>query len=118
VTVDEKEDYDADDMKVLRDGSRLLRIGKALEPGEYNAESIGLLAFRGDGGRLFIDQVERMMRTSEGTRRWYLRAIDALATSGIDVQTVSIEGEAWQEVDFPEDVEKAAALTARWASGR
>ena len=115
VTVDEKADYDADDMKVLRDGTRLLRIGKALEPGDYNAESIGLLAFRNAGGRVFIDQVDRMMRTSEGTRRWYLRAIDLLAEDH-EVQTVSIRGEQWQEVDFPEDVEKARALTARWAS--
>jgi choline kinase len=115
VTVDEKDDYDADDMKVLREGDRLLRIGKALEPGCYNAESIGVLAFRGNGGRIFIDQVERMMRTSEGTRRWYLRAIDALADEA-DVRTVSIHGEEWQEVDFPEDVEKAKALTGRWAA--
>jgi choline kinase len=117
VTIDEKADYDSDDMKVLRDGDRLLRIGKALEPGRYNAESIGLLAFRGDGPRLFIEEVERMMRSSEGTRRWYLRAIDALAQAGADVRTVSIRGEEWQEVDFPEDVEKAEALTARWARG-
>jgi L-glutamine-phosphate cytidylyltransferase len=116
VTVDEKAAYDSDDMKVLRDGDRLLRIGKALEPGGYNAESIGLIAFRGDGPRLFIDQVERMMRQPDGTRRWYLRAIDALAQSGADVRTVSIHGEEWQEVDFPEDVEKAKALTARWAT--
>lgn len=118
VTVDEKDDYDADDMKVLRDGDRLLRIGKALEPGEYNAESIGLLAFRGEGPRRFAAQVETMMRQPDGTRRWYLRAIDALARAGADVRTVSIVGEAWQEVDFPEDVEAAKALTARWASGR
>jgi choline kinase len=116
VTVDEKADYDADDMKVLREGDRLVRIGKALAPGEYNAESIGLLAFRGEGPRLFADQVERMMRQPDGTRRWYLRAIDALASAGADVRTVSIKGEEWQEVDFPEDVESAKALTARWAS--
>jgi choline kinase len=115
VTVDEKEAYDSDDMKVLRDGNRLLRIGKALEPGHYNAESIGLLAFRGEGAAIFIDQVERMMRSPEGTRRWYLRAIDALARAGAEVRTVSIRGEDWQEVDFPEDLEKAEALTARWA---
>lgn len=115
VTVDEKDDYDADDMKVLREGDRLLRIGKALEPGNYNAESIGLLAFRREGGGQFIGQVDRMMHTSEGTRRWYLRAIDALAEQ-THVSTVSIKGEEWQEVDFPEDLEKAEALTRRWAS--
>jgi choline kinase len=116
VTVDEKDSYDADDMKVLREGDRLRRIGKALEPGGYNAESIGLLAFRGEGPRLFAEQVERMMRQPDGTRRWYLRAIDALAQAGADVRTVSIRGEEWQEVDFPEDVEKAKSLTARWAA--
>ena len=116
VTVDEKDDYDADDMKVLREGGRLLRIGKALEPGQYNAESIGLLAFLGDGGRRFTAQVDRMMHTAEGTRRWYLRAIDALAAE-LEIGTVSIKGEQWQEVDFPEDVEKAEALTRTWAKG-
>jgi choline kinase len=116
VTVDEKDDYDADDMKVLRDGTRLRRIGKALEPGQYNAESIGLLAFRGEGPKLFADQVDRMMRLPDGTRRWYLRAIDALAAD-VHVETVSIKGEDWQEVDFPEDLDKARALTARWANG-
>jgi choline kinase len=116
VTVDEKDDYDADDMKVLREGERLLRIGKALEPGQYNAESIGLLAFLGGGGRRFTAQVDRMMHTAEGTRRWYLRAIDALAAE-LEIGTVSIKGEQWQEVDFPDDVEKAQALTAAWAKG-
>ena len=115
VTVDEKEDYDADDMKVLREGTRLMRIGKALEPGQYNAESIGLLAFKGDGPRIFAEQVDRMLRLPDGTRRWYLRAIDALAAE-TPVHTVSIKGEDWQEVDFPEDLDKARALTARWAT--
>ena len=115
VTIDEKEAYDSDDMKVLRDGDRLLRIGKALDAGAYNAESIGLLAFRGAGPRLFADQVDRMMRRPDGTRRWYLRAIDELALGGADVRIVSIAGEEWQEVDFPEDVAKAQALTALWA---
>jgi L-glutamine-phosphate cytidylyltransferase len=115
VTVDEKDEYDADDMKVLREGDRLLHIGKALEPGQYNAESIGFLAFRGEGPHLFTEQVERMMHTPDGTRRWYLRAIDALAQE-TEVHTVSIKGEDWQEVDFHEDVAKAEELTARWAA--
>ena len=116
VTIDEKERYDADDMKVLREGDRLRRIGKSLEPGAYNAESIGLLAFRGQGPALFTEAVDRMMRGPDGTRRWYLRAIDALAQSGADVRCVSIRGEEWQEVDYPDDVERARALTARWAA--
>ena len=102
-------------MKVLRDGDRLVHIGKALEPGNYNAESIGFLAFRGDGPRLFTAQVEKMMHTSEGTRRWYLRAIDAIAQEA-EIHVVSIKGEDWQEVDFHEDIAKAQEVTARWAA--
>jgi choline kinase len=113
VTIDEKEDYDSDDMKVLRDGDRLLRIGKALE--RYDSESIGLIALRGGGPAAFVAEVERLIRSSEGTRLWYLRAIDALARAGAEVSTVSIRGEEWQEVDFPEDVARAQAITARWA---
>ena len=97
-------------------GRSLMDIGKTLTEGGYDSESIGLLAFRGDGGRRFAAEVDRMMRKPDGTRRWYLRAIDELALAGADVRTVSIHGEDWQEVDFPADVVKAKALTARWAS--
>ena len=120
VTVDVKPgEYDDDDMKVNRDATgRLHHIGKRLLPPDTNAESIGMLAFTGEGPAIFRNQVEQMMRTPEGVERWYLRAIDIIA-KGNRVGTVSIEGLDWQEVDFPQDVEAAKALTARWqAEGR
>ncbi len=113
VTIDVKDSYDLDDMKVQRDGDRLLQIGKRLEPHETNAESIGMLAFKGDGPSIFRSQVEAMMRTPEGVLNWYLKAIHALAPSGV-VGTVSIEGLSWAEVDFPEDLIIARALTDSW----
>ena len=115
VTGDIKEAYDADDMKVHREGGRLMAIGKRLTAEESNAESIGMLAFRGDGPRLFLDKVEAMMRTPEGVQNWYLKAINAIASEAV-VGTVSIEGMEWAEVDFPADVEVATALTAKWAA--
>jgi choline kinase len=115
VTVDIKDAYDADDMKVRREGGRLMAIGKRLTAKESNAESIGMLAFRGDGPRLFLDKVEAMMRTPEGVQNWYLKAINAIASEAV-VGTVSIEGMEWAEVDFPADVEAATALTAKWAA--
>ena len=119
VTVDVKPDYDDDDMKVNRDESgRLHHIGKRLLPPDTNAESIGMLAFVGEGPAIFRNQVDQMMRTPEGVARWYLRAIDIIA-KGNRVGTVSIEGLEWQEVDFHQDVEAATALTAKWvAEGR
>ena len=121
VTVDVKADgdYDDDDMKVNRDATgRLHAIGKRLLPPDTNAESIGMLAFTGEGPAIFRNQIDQMMRTPEGVERWYLRAIDIIA-KGNRVGTVSIDGLEWQEVDFHQDVEAAKALTAKWvAEGR
>jgi choline kinase len=114
VTIDRKPDYDDDDMKVVEAGGLLKAIGKRLPKG-YNAESIGLLAFRGGGAKRFRDAIEAAMRTPEGTTIWYLRVINQIAQTG-EVWTLDIEGEEWGEVDFPPDVEAARALTARWDS--
>jgi choline kinase len=113
VTIDRKDDYDDDDMKVVvaEDGG-LEAIGKRISEG-VNGESIGLLAFRGDGARRFRMAIEKAMRTTEGTTIWYLRVIHQIAQEA-PVWTFDIQGEEWGEVDFPEDVEAAQALTARW----
>jgi choline kinase len=114
VTVDRKDAYDADDMKVVRaDDGRLLAIGKRLDEG-VNAESIGLIVYRGDGAARFRGEIERVMRTAEGTNVWYLRVVHQLAQRE-RVETLDISGEAWGEVDFPEDLDRARALTAGWA---
>jgi len=117
VTIDRKaEGYDDDDMKVVEEGGRLKAIGKRLDLGTVNAESIGLLAFRSGGAEQFRDAIEAAMRTPEGTTIWYLRVINHIAQSN-EVWTLGIEGEEWGEVDFPPDVENARALTARWDAG-
>ncbi|CAN5389653.1 NTP transferase domain-containing protein [soil metagenome] len=113
VTIDVKPRYDSDDMKVTRIGSRLAAIGKTLTAEQANAESIGFLAFRGEGVTLFRDTVEAFMRTPAGVENWYLKIIDSLAPTG-KVGSVSIEGSAWAEVDFLNDVETASALTDLW----
>jgi choline kinase len=113
VTIDRKDGYDDDDMKVVEEGGRLKAIGKRLEMRTVNAESIGLLAFRAGGAQQFRENIERAIRTPEGTTIWYLRVIHQIAQSA-DVWTLDINGEEWGEVDFPPDVEAARALTARW----
>jgi choline kinase len=114
VTIDVKPNYDSDDMKVTRIGGKLAAIGKTLTAEQANAESIGFLAFRGEGVTLFRDTVEAFMRTPAGVENWYLKIIDSIAPTG-KVGTVSIEGMHWAEVDFLNDVEAASALTRRWS---
>jgi len=113
VTIDRKDAYDEDDMKVVEEDGRLKAIGKRLPSERVNAESIGLLAFRSGGAEQFREAIERAMRTPEGTTIWYLRVIHHVAQH-VEVWTLGIEGEEWGEVDFPADVENARVLTARW----
>jgi choline kinase len=114
VTVDRKDSYDDDDMKVVRDEKtgRLREIGKRIKAA-VNAESIGLLAFRDGSAERFAEAIEREMRTAEGTTVWYLRVIHYMAQDS-EVWTLDISGEQWGEVDFPEDVASAEELVANW----
>jgi len=118
VTIDRKDGYDEDDMKVVvDDAGRLHAIGKRLDLADVNAESIGLLAFRGAGAQTFRHAIERAIRSSEGTTIWYLRVIHQIAQEA-PVWTLDIKGHEWGEVDFPEDVDNAEALTVRWDKER
>jgi L-glutamine-phosphate cytidylyltransferase len=95
VTIDKKESYDSDDMKVHLKGTRLLEIGKTLPAERTNGESIG------------------MLHTPEGVKWWYLRAIGQIAEHH-QVETCNIEGSLWGEVDFPADHERVSQLVTEF----
>lgn len=103
VTIDKKSEYDSDDMKVSLDGDALTAIGKTLSADVTHGESIGFLRFMQDGPRLFRTKLHQMMRTGDGVQAWFLSAIDALAKTEARVETLSIEGMTWAELDTLED---------------
>ena len=115
VTVDHKEQYDADDMKVrIKDGN-LTAIGKTLtEP--VDGESIGLLRFIDEGADLLRTALDGIIRTPDGLNLWYLSIIDRLAQQ-TKVGTVSITGLPWAEIDFPSDLAGASDIVRQfeWA---
>ncbi len=113
LATDHKSTYDADDMKVRVDGSRLVKVGKDLVPEETGGESIGMLLFRGEGPALFSAAVERALRQPQALKQWYLSVIDEMARLGL-VWTFSIQGLQWVEVDCPADLDQADTLAAGW----
>jgi len=113
VAIDRKKAYDADDMKVMLDGQRLTEIGKRLPLDTVDAESIGMIAFRGEGPGMFRRALEQAMLEPDALRRWYLSVIGALARD-VNVQTASIEAHEWCEVDVPLDLQHARNMVARW----
>jgi choline kinase len=117
VTIDRKATFDEDDMKVMASGDRLTAIGKKLAGSGVNGESIGLLRFDPAGAAAFVAEIERVMRTLEGTGLWYLSAIHKLANTGTRVSVASIEGLAWAELDYPADLSRCREIAADWNSG-
>jgi choline kinase len=113
LAVSRKDFYDDDDMKVIRDGDRLLQVGKKLPRGEVNAESIGMMTFRGDGPRRFRDAMNLALRSTAALSQWYLSLIDELAKGG-SVYTQEISATGWTEVDSPADLERASTPGAAW----
>ena len=111
LTVSTKKSYDDDDMKVSLQGSRLTGIGKTLPQQGVDAESIGLMLFRGPGVDAFRAALEDALREPRSLGRWYLSAVDRLVDD-VPVQALDITGLWWSEVDTPEDLERARSSLA------
>ena len=113
LAISRKDRYDEDDMKVIREGDRLLSVGKKLPLDRVDAESIGMMTFRGEGPRHFREAIDKAMRTPDAQKQWYLSLIDTLAKTGM-VYTQPISPQGWAEVDSAADLERAAAAGSPW----
>ena len=108
LTVNLKDEYDDDDMKVKVGRGLVRQVSKTLAPQQTDCESIGMLYFRGKGPALFRAAVENAMRHPTSLKLWYLSIIDALAADGV-VRPCPVTGLGWAELDFPGDLEAAKA---------
>lgn len=109
IAVDHKDSYDDDDMKVVVDScGRLRAIGKKLEGRAPDGEAIGMSLFRGSGVVSFREALERAVRSPDANAAWYTSVLEALAREE-QVDTVSIDGLWWTEIDCSDDLEAARA---------
>jgi choline kinase len=110
LTIDYKDSYDADDMKVQLDAEGWVQqVSKILPPHQVNAESIGLLYFREQGAQLFRHAVDEALRHPAELKSWYLSIIDRLAKQHL-VHACSVSGFRWCEIDFIEDLARAGII--------
>lgn len=105
--IDFKKVFDEDDMKVQLNAQGLVRqVSKKLSTEETDAESIGLIYFRGKGVLLFRKAVEQALRNPDKLGSWYLTIIDTLAKNDV-VYSYSVLGHRWCEIDYIQDLHKA-----------
>jgi choline kinase len=113
LVVNGKNEYDADDMKVSMSAEgRLRAVSKSLNDDVVNGESIGLMRFTGKGVEAFRSALDRAVRSQHGLKAYYLSVIDQL-TREIPVETVSMTGLWWSEMDSPEDLASVREDLAR-----
>lgn len=116
VAVSRKEAFDADDMKVVTEGDRLLAVGKTLEaPAKPNGESIGMIRFQGEGVGAFREALGRAVAEAESPRRFYLSVIHTLAQER-PVAVHEVNRADWTEVDSPADLVQARRCVMRWVA--
>lgn len=112
LSVDYKETFDEDDMKVELGTDKWVRhVSKLLTPQQSHAESIGFIYFRDEGTQLFRNAVEQALRDPRKLKSWYLTIIDQLAGQH-QVNSRSVQGFKWCEIDFIEDLQRAKQLFA------
>ncbi len=110
LSVDFKKSYDADDMKVqLNVDGWVRQVSKIVPPDQIDAESIGLVYFREQGPVCFSQAVEAALRHPAELKSWYLSIVEKLAGQHL-VNTCSVKGYRWCEIDFVEDLARAGML--------
>jgi choline kinase len=104
--VKKKAYYEKEDMKVIIDGTNIIRIGKDLTT-EVSAESVGVRIFRDRGVELLKRAVEEEIRTDGAFGKWYVSAVQRLIEKGYRVNPIDIGDLFWMDVDYPSDLFKA-----------
>lgn len=113
LATDTKPHFDLDDMKIITDGDRLLKVSKQLDISLVSGESIGLMVFNQAGAEAFSTKLEEMMDKEDALKLWYLSAIDQLAGEGI-AGICPIQGLSWCEVDDATDFAAATDVVSQW----
>jgi|GEM_PF-2998005 len=106
ITIDYKDKYDDDDMKVILKDGFVKRVSKQIAFDEIDAESVGLAIIKGEKSRkIFIDKLYSLVRDFTNKDKFWLEIFNALSFDEIKIGTYEISEKDWGEIDFHPDIE-------------
>ena len=105
MTIDRKEKYDIDDMKVVTKGQKVYKVGKKIPLDEANGESVGIIKYVGHGKDLIINKLEHMVKDRNNHNKFYLEALQKIMIDNNGISFCEIEEDKWAEIDFHIDLE-------------
>ena len=112
LTINKKDKYDEDDMKVNLENDKLIQVSKTIPLEESNAESVGLVYVSGNRyTNVFRKAMERLVRNFEYRNKFWLEIFNKLSLNGVNIKTFEIDGETkWKELDFHPDIENVKKI--------
>ncbi|MDI9610225.1 MAG: phosphocholine cytidylyltransferase family protein [Archaeoglobales archaeon] len=103
LVVDDQKPLGEEEMKVVIENSKILRISKRIPPKEANGEYIGMAKIPEKYLGLLKECAEQIMEES-GAGVFYEDAIQQMIEMGNEVHYVSTQKMPWVEVDFPHEL--------------
>lgn len=112
ITIDYKDEYDEDDMKVTFLEEKLVKkVHKEIPLDKTDAESVGLAIVKGKLSRkLFKKKVVQMIKDEANINKYWLVVFNELVKEGIPINTVEIGESDWREMDFHPDLKNLREL--------
>jgi len=97
--------FEAEDMKVMLDGGRVVDFGKDLPPERAHAHNVGVAKFSAEGASRLVDCLERLVATGH-ENDWVPVAFREFA-SHWPLSAVTTDGLPWIEIDYVADLTRA-----------
>lgn len=112
LTVNMKETYDEDDMKVAIENKIITRVSKIIDSNKSHAESPGLVLVSGPRARrIFKENLELLVRDKKNMNAFWLELFNVMHDKGISIHPWWFDGKTkWREVDFHLDIHKVKEL--------
>lgn len=103
LVVDDYKHLSEEEMKVIAEGSRVLRISKRIPPKDANGEYIGIAKIPKNDLEMLKDCTEEVIE-EKGAGVFYEDAIQRMIDYGHKISYISTKGLPWVEVDFPHEL--------------
>ncbi len=114
ITIDYKDSYDEDDMKVILEDGCVKQVSKMIDMDKVDAESVGLAIIRGKNNRkIFKAKLASLVRDITNKDKFWLEIFNALAYDGERIGTYEIDEKDWGEIDFHPDIENVKAAISK-----
>lgn len=111
LSIDKNIHLDKEEVKVICDkDSKVVKVGKKLDPALSNGESIGIEKLSKEAGSLLFEILGNLMKDEKNYNEYYDDSYTTLVEKGIPFHAVDITGLKWVEIDTHEDFQRAQNL--------